>query len=924
MKVMSLKSIVCTVFILLLFACKQKVNDDQLFAKFQNPDANARPMVRWWWNDDRIEIEEIKRELAVLKEAGIGGVEINPIAMLPENDNLGIKALEWGSPEWSKMVKTTSLEAQKNGMIVDLLVGSGWPFGGEFLQENERIQRIGVKEKLIRANTEVNVNIQNILNEIKVERGVVSIHSVKLIPKNIHSINEIINLSEKIDNNILELKADSKERILTIIYVENDFREVQHGALGAGGPVMDHFKEESVIAYINRLKVIEEHTGIPLNKLVRALFVDSIELSGSNWTSEMAKAFRERNGYELAPYLPFVLKADDAKNEHGLSDELLERVRRVRYDYNNTVIALFLENFVHNYQKFCTENNVLCRYQAYGHPEYMGIFQGNTMVDIPECNNWVYSRGREEAASSEYTWSPSHGYLLWAKVASTGAHITGRKITSCEAMTNTSGNFRTSLETIKQSDDMNFITGVNHSVLHGFNYSSPKAEFPGWYRFGTYFNERNTWWKYFRNWTDYNARLSSLFQHANPVADIAVLSRIRDTWSESGRRRDPLHMEPWYYMRFWEPISRIGSTSDYISQPILEDANVEGKELVCGKMRYKALFLADVSSLTPEAAITINKFANAGGKIVFVGEKPERSLSLKDAEKNDKIVSQSIGEVLDLGNVVAIKAPRESEDFTVWTQQLLHQIGLETHVNIDKPKSCLYSTKYTNADKDIYFFTNTDRKKAVAFEATFKAGTKTPYIWLPETGERFLMPYPTKNKLQIELHALESALIIFDDEKIDLPLYKHNEKPTENKELTAIWDVKFEHTNGDVFEREMKSLIDFKSSEDKAIRHFAGDVTYSTRFNNNAAYCFLTLKDVNEAVTQLHVNGELVGMKWYGKHIYDMSAHLQAGENKLEIRLTTTLANYAMSLKENPVTSVLTKRYKKPFSSGLLGVELGK
>jgi hypothetical protein len=921
---MRLKSIVYPLLILFLLSCNQGAKNDELFNKFQNPDATARPMVRWWWNDDRLEVEEIKRELAVLKDAGIGGVEINPIAMLPENDNLGIKVLEWGSPEWSKMVKAASLEAQKNGMIVDLLVGSGWPFGGEFLQENERIQRIRVREQVIKPNEKIDINIKNILDEIKAERGAVSIHSVKLIPDNIHSINEIIDLTEKIKNSKLEFRADSKERILTIVYVESDFREVQHGALGAGGPVMDHFKEESVIAYINRLKVIEEHTGILLTELVRALFVDSIELSGSNWTNEMAKIFRERNGYELTPYLPFVLKADDARNEYGISDELLEKIRRVRYDYNNTVIALFLENFVQNYQKFCTENKVLCRYQAYGTPDYMGIFQGNTMVDIPECNNWLYSRNRDETASSEYTWAQNHGYMLWAKAASTGAHITGRNITSCEAMTNTGGNFRTSLETIKQSDDMNFIIGVNHSVLHGYNYSSPEAEFPGWYRFGTYFNERNTWWKYFRKWTDYNARLSSLFQNADPVADIAVLSRIRDTWSESGRLREPLHLEPWYYVRLWEPISRLGGTSDYISQPILEDAIVEGKELVCGKMRYKALFLADVSSLTPEAAITVNKFAMAGGKIVFVGEKPKRSLSLKDAEENDKIVIQSIGEILDLENVAAINAPRESEDFTVWTQQLLNQIGLETDVIIHKPKSCLYSTKYTNADKEIYFFTNSDRKKAITFEASFNAGNKTPYIWLPETGERFLLSYPVKNKLQIELDALESALIIFENRKIDLPLYKYNEKPIENKELTAIWDVKFEHTNGDVFEREMRTLIDFKDAEDSAIMNFAGDVTYSTRIENDESFRFITLKEVNQAVSELFVNGQQAGVKWYGNHTYDISSFLQPGENKIEIKLTTTLANYARSLKENPVTAVLTNRYKEPFSAGLTGVELAK
>ncbi|MCK5344149.1 MAG: hypothetical protein KAR20_12135, partial [Candidatus Heimdallarchaeota archaeon] len=399
------------------------------------------------------------------------------------------------------------------------------------------------------------------------------------------------------------------------------------------------------------------------------------------------------------------------------------------------------------------------------------------MVDIPECNNWIYSRGRDEAEISEYTWRQNHGYMLWGKIASTGAHIMGKNITSCEAMTNTAGNFRTSLETIKQSDDMNYIVGINHSVLHGYNYSSPKAGFPGWFRFGAYFNERNTWWEHFNMWTSYNARLSSLFQHSNAVADIAVLGRIRDTWSESGRDRNPLHDDPWYYIRFWEPISRIGSTCDYINQPVLEDAKIEGKELICGNMKYKALFLADVESLTPKASVTINKFARAGGKVVFVGEKPHRSLSFKDAEKNDKIVIQSVEDIIDLKNVIAISAPQESEDFTAWTDNLLQRIELDTHVKINKPHSCIYFTKQIKGDRDIYFFTNSDRKKAVAIEVTFNSGDKLPYIWLPETGERFLMPYKKKNKLQIELEAMESALIVFEADKIDLPQYKYRETP---------------------------------------------------------------------------------------------------------------------------------------------------
>jgi len=91
-------------------------------------------------------------------------------------------------------------------------------------------------------------------------------------------------------------------------------------------------------------------------------------------------------------------------------------------------------------------------------------------------------------------------------------------------MTNTRGVFKATLSMIKKNDDFNFITGVNHSVLHGFNYSPPEAGFPGWLRYGAYFSEQNTWWPYFRKWADYNARLSSVFQHSDAVTEVSSIS----------------------------------------------------------------------------------------------------------------------------------------------------------------------------------------------------------------------------------------------------------------------------------------------------------------------------------------------------------------------------------------------------------------
>ena len=52
---------------------------DNLYELFRNPDLSFHPYVRWWWNGDKVEAKELIRELRLLKDAGIGGVEINPI-----------------------------------------------------------------------------------------------------------------------------------------------------------------------------------------------------------------------------------------------------------------------------------------------------------------------------------------------------------------------------------------------------------------------------------------------------------------------------------------------------------------------------------------------------------------------------------------------------------------------------------------------------------------------------------------------------------------------------------------------------------------------------------------------------------------------------------------------------------------------------
>ena len=106
-----------------------------------------------------------------------------------------------------------------------------------------------------------------------------------------------------------------------------------------------------------------------------------------------------------------------------------------------------------------------------------------------------------------------------------------------------------------------------------------------------------------------------------------------------------------------------------------------------------------------------------------------------------------------------------------------------------------------------------------------------------------------------------------------------------------------------------------------ASKDFGGEIIYKTEFEvaeNN--YATLSLDQVYETA-EVYLNGELIGLSWWGNNQFDLRKELRKGKNSLEIRVTTLLANYAKSLKDNKAAQYWTSRYKdkKPVKCGLAG-----
>ena len=876
------------------------------YQSFKNPPNTSKLFVRWWWNGDKLSKQEISRELDVLKKAGIGGVEINPIKFQPAPDPTGYKEIKWLSDEWLSMVKHTVQEAKKKQIICDMIVGSGWPFGGEFLTRDEQSQVTTIEVTNLKGPGRFTFRKAEILNKVnpefhsKYNDPLKELIMARLVPLQMKTFEAgtVIPITQNSD--VLTVDVPEGEHVLYSVAKITGYMEVINGAYGARGPVLNHFDKEAVEKFLTRMSDALKSVLGDLGEWFRAFFVDSIELEGANWTDDLFAEFKKRRGYDITPYYPFVLfkigeMGNPVKEKYGaeFSPEVQNTINRVRYDLEITRAELFKERFLDVVQKWCRENNVKSRVQAYGH----GYFpvESNFGIDIPENETWFTT-----GIGLDYNeFDHRRPHSMANKFVSSGAHLSNKNIISCEEQTNVDQVFNETLEQIKLIGDLSNLSGVTHSILHGYNYSPPEAPFPGWIQYGTYFSDRNTWWKYFPLWANYKARISDLFQNAEMQADIAILHPIADLWTNFGAQRDPFpnKVHPDYAHNLWEAMHQNGNGCDYLSEKIIRQSQFKNEAMVYGGREYKTIFLMEVESLEPATALALEKFVKAGGKIVFIGKMPYQSTGFADAVKKDNEVKKTMERIRNAGLKVFVVDP-PTKPLIDWYRGIQQSAGITPYVTIQKPDNFFSQVYYRNKALDIFFLSNTNRHKAFNSALKFNNhfGDKTAWIWNAETGERNRIDFKNGG-VSISLQPSESKLLVFEKSSAGheniLPAITTNE----TEEINTPWKLTFNHVNGNKFNESLTALTDLS----KKHSDFAGTITYENSFSSgNNPVSYIDLGAVN-GVTELYINNKKAGVKWYGNHLYDVSKLVKKGNNQITIVVTTTLGNYVKSLKDNTV-----------------------
>ena len=922
---------------------------EQLYQGFQQPTSEYHPFVRWWWNGDKVETNELVREMRLLKEAGIGGVEINPIAFPTYCDSLGKPSLQWLSPEWINMLKVCFDEAKRLDLTCDLLVGSGWPFGAEFLKEDERAQIVVNYAEPVTGPTTL-----TIIRDSLCEKAMPKVSSpykgntkelmmLRLYPNPASSTNDYIDVIQA--DSLITIVVPEGEYTLAALVKITGFLEVINGAPGAAGPVLDHFNTEAVNRYLyNMSDKIETQIG-SLKGNIRALFTDSMELEGANWTSDMDEEFKKRYGYDITEWLPFILfkigSMGSALNYDlviPVTEAFQQEIQRARYDFEDFKAQLMQERFTATYLEWCHQLGVKARAQAYGRGFYP--LENAMGYDIPEgeswTTNWLKHKPGEEMSETDYR--RGRAYTMVNKFVSSAAHLAGNRTVSCEEMTNTYTVFNMSLEQLKIGGDQSAMSGVTHSVFHGFNYS-PNLEnkFPGWVRYGAYYSENNNWWPFFKYYNDYKARLSYALQHGTYYADIAILNPENDMWSTIGMQNEPFPntTRAPYKTLIWEAINKCGGGVDYVSENIINQSNIKRGNLCFNKRKYTTLMLIDVESLHPETAHRLLEFVESGGKIVCIDTIPYQSLGRpNNHQKYDSLVKATMDKVMEhKEQFVFVEPPKEG--FIPWYDSLLHVQKLPHYLEIENPDPFVMQNRYTTDDgSELILMCNSHRYHAHQTKITFSktlTHKRQAQVWDLQTGKRYALPLDKDGSYTFDLGPVESVLVVFEKSKpIDLPVWQPLHTFIETIPATDIsdnWDVTLCHSLlYDTTSAHFDTLFDLKDNE--TYQHFCGTIAYHKTINcdRDDAHSVSTILNLGlvEGVSEVFVNGQSAGVQYFGRKIYDITHYLQEGENDLEVRVTTTMGNYlkTFSREENPTTWIYVNhpRRDQPLQpEGLLG-----
>ncbi|MFT3827240.1 MAG: glycosyl hydrolase [Chitinophagaceae bacterium] len=864
-----------------------------------------KPWTRWWWQGSAVDKPGLTAAMQQYQQAGLGGMEITPIYGIMGEES---KFINFLSPKWVDMLQYTLQEAKRLNLGIDMATGTGWPFGGPWVTQEDACKYVTYKtyslkggetlkdsiafqqEAFVRTANGKPLTIQQVAYPVTANKDLqaLSLDQVRyplwlplVLMMAYDEKGNAVNITDKVAAGKLNWTAPAGSNwTLYALFQGWHGKQVERAAPGGEGDVIDHFNSKAVNNYLSHFDKAFEGKDI---SYLRCFFNDSYEVDDargqSNWTPDFFEQFQKRRGYDLRPELPALFQKEND-----------EKHLRLLWDYRQTISELLLEKFTEPWDAWAKAKGKMIRNQSHGSPANILDLYG--AIDIPE------TEGMD---------------VLRFKFATSTAHVMGKPLASSESATWLNEHFLSSLGDVKLIIDKYFIGGVNHIFYHGTNYSPPNETWPGWLFYAAvHFHPNNPFWKDFGTLNSYIARCQSFLQNGRPDNDILVYFPFNDRISEPGR--DMLHhfdgMEGFDKTTFKtssEYLLEKGYAFDFISDKQLLDVKAIGGALRSAGGSYQTILLPEAKFMTVETMQQLIQLANNGATIAVYKELPKDvpgygNLSQRRAAYQELLKNLSFQTINGVQKAVVGKgAFLLGDDLTALLAaakvqpEAMNEMGLHT-----------IRRKYNNGR--YYFISNSSQQRVDGWVPVKNATGGTVVLFDPMFAKsglaRTRKAADGTTQVYLQLNPGESCVLQLSNTAVTGNKFLYPRATGASQPVNTTWDLTFV-SGGPTLPaaRKVTSLGSWTNGADEDVKNFSGTARYTTRIAKPAgtgeAY-MLDLGNVGESA-EVILNGKKIATLIGPVYQVVIPAGDWKADNELQVVVTNGMANRIADLDRRGV-----------------------
>ena len=874
---------------------------DDVRRVFDAPPDDARLMMRWWWFGPAVTEAQVSADLEKMKAGGIGGAEIQPVYPLALDAPDGARNLAYLSDEFLAMLGAANAKAAALGLRLDLTLGSGWPFGGATVgildaASRLRLDRIVVPPGAVRVARPAMSTGETWIAAFVGPDGNTPATGLAMT-----------RLEWPEGQDFVVLPAARHPRQVWSYIAGRTGMQVKRPSVNAEGYVLSHHDRGALHRYLDRVGArLLQPFG---SRVPFAIFCDSLEVYDSDWSPDFAAEFARRRGYDIVPLLPML--SADRGNVGAMARE----------DWGRTLTELLDERFISPLAAWAHERGTKLRMQGYGIPP--ASVSSNAALDLPEGEGHHW---REVTA---------------ARWASSAAHLYDKRVATSETWTWLhSPAFRATPLDVKAEADRHFLQGITQLIGHGWP-STPESEaYPGWrfYAAGV-FNDRNPWWLVMRDVSRYLQRVSAVLRQGRPGNDVALYLPISDAYAHASLGR--MHLLELVRERIdrevFGAILDAGLGFDLVDDGALTRGTMQGGEWTIGASRFRAIVVPDAHAVPAETLAALERFAESGGVVIATGAAPSRPAGRSSpdeqvafANRAKALFSRPDGRAVVLADVSALGRALNAR---VPPALRITRFGGQAQDGRAVPSEIGVIERRVG-DASVFFVVNTSNQ-AQGLRIGFGTPGAAVDIWNPSNDQTGMLATDASGSFTMTLAPYESRFVVRTGRAAEASWVTTADSPggdSPERRVLGPWTVTAGATT---WTEDGASPPGWQARE--ATRHFSGVATYETVVNlptfdrerqsavldfgegtpvaevprRNGYRAWLDAP-VREAAWVDVNGGKVVVPVWAPPYRADITVGLQAGDNRIRIRVGNTAMNH-MAGQSPPNYRLLNLRYGERF-----------